>query len=225
MHRSNIAGVVLAGGEGSRLGGIVKPLLRVGGVPILGRTTAGIRGKVSSLLISTGTYPAERFAGFDADALVPDREGPSAGPLAGLFAAVAHLRALDDAPDWLFSVAGDCPDLPPDLLERLVDAVTAEIDAVFPAFGGQAYPPNALWRVSALSAHFDALGGDPQGRGPRQLIAPSRRCDVDFSQTSADNPFEGLNTLADLVRLAKTRNAAPMADLPNSGLGKAGQTR
>ncbi|MEJ2459496.1 MAG: NTP transferase domain-containing protein [Novosphingobium sp.] len=200
-----VAGIVLAGGEGRRLGGVVKPLLRVEGIPILTKTLDKMRPFASPLLVSTGAIAPERFDGFSCDGLVPDAEGPSAGPLAGLFAAVSYLRQQSDPPEWLLSTAGDCPDLPEIMPETLLSTTADDVDVVFASFAGQSYPPNAVWRFRVLNAHFDALGGAPQGRGPRQLISPERQQTVDFSDRFASNPFEGLNTLSDLVRLARKR--------------------
>jgi molybdopterin-guanine dinucleotide biosynthesis protein A len=225
MIMMRIAGVILAGGEGSRLGGVVKPLLRVGGTPILGRTIAALRPLVSPLLVSTGSIARARFAGFDCDGFIPDRDEQSAGPLAGIFAATAYLRTAGTAAEWLLSVAGDCPDLPQGLPEALLSAASPGVDVVFASFAGQAYPPNALWRFSALIEHFDAQEGQPQGKGPRQLIAHERRRDVDFSGRLAINPFEGLNTLADLVHLARVHQRGMRPEYPKTGLGKSGQTR
>ena len=207
MHKIAMAGLILGGGEGRRLGGVVKPLLRADGVPVLARTIARLRPHAAPLLISTGRIDPGRFAGFDTDALVPDRADAAGGPLAGIFAAATVLRADGVAPDWLLSVAGDCPDLPDDLPEVLA-AAGPGIDVVFASYDGQSYPPNALWRFAALAAHMDALGGDPQGRGPRQLVAPENRRDVDFARRLSANPFEGLNTLGDVVARARRRSRA-----------------
>lgn len=203
MHSKAMAGVIIAGGEGRRLGGVVKPLLRVGGVPILETLVKRFGNTVSPLIISTGQRGTARFDGFGAAALVPDRADADGGPLAGLFAAVAHLEVRGRPPEFLLSLAGDCPDLPADLADRLAAEMTPDTDVVFAGFAGQAYPPNALWRFAALAAERAALGGDPQGRGPRQLVAAARRRDMDFSVLVKVNPFEGLNTLADLVRVAR----------------------
>lgn len=208
MHSNETAGVILGGGEGRRLGGVIKPLLRADGVAVLARTIARLRPHVAPLLVSTGRIDPTRFAGFDTDALVPDRADAAGGPLAGIFAAATVLRADGAAPDWLLSVAGDCPDLPEDLPEVLAAAAGPGIDVVFASYGGQAYPPNALWRFAALAAHMDTLGGDPQGRGPRQLVAPENRRDADFAPRLAANPFEGFNTLADIVARARRRRVA-----------------
>ncbi len=200
-----VAGVILAGGEGSRFGGVIKPLLRVGGEPILITLIARMRPRVFPLYISIGKIDAKRFADFDADALVKDQEDVSGGPLAGIFASVSMLRAAGQKPDWLLSVAGDCPDLPENLAERLKKAMTETTDVVFAAYAGQSYPPNALWRFSALSAHFDALDGNPRGMGPRHMVAPERRRDATFPERFGQNPFAGLNSPADLVRSARNR--------------------
>ncbi len=198
------AAVIICGGLGSRLGGVVKPLVRVDGDPILKSTLELLGRHATPILISTGAIAPERFAGFDVDALVPDPPGPSQGPLAGLFAAASYLRETG-APDWLISVAGDCPNLPPSLPEALMAAMAPGIDVVFPSYSGQSYPPNALWRFSALLARMDALDGQPQGRGPHRLMSQENRRDVDFSAAFSSNPFEGINTLSNLVALARDR--------------------
>ena len=205
MRSDSMAGVVLGGGEGRRLGGVIKPLLRFGGVPVLTRTLMYLRPRVAPVLISTGSIDMHRFAGFDADGCVPDAQGVSGGPLAGIFAAVVELQARGDLPDWLLSVAGDCPDLPEDLPQALGAEMAPGIDVVFAAYDGQVYPPNALWRVSALVARMTALGDDPQGRGPRQLFASESCRECAFSDRYAANPFAGLNTLSDIVAGARAR--------------------
>jgi molybdenum cofactor guanylyltransferase len=205
MQANGMAGVVLGGGEGRRLGGVIKPLLRVGGVPVLTRTLARLRPRAAPLLIASGRIAAERFAGFDADGCVPDATGVSGGPLAGIFAAVGALQARGAAPDWLLSVAGDCPDLPENLPQTLIAEMAPGIDVVFAAYDGQLYPPNALWRVPALIRRRAELGDDPQGRGPRQLFPPESCRACDFSTRYAANPFAGLNMLSDIVADARAR--------------------
>ena len=200
-----MAGVVLGGGDGRRLGGVIKPLLRVDGMPVLTRTLARLRPHAAPLLIASGRIAADRFAGFNADGCVPDAVGASGGPLAGIFAAVRVLQARGVAAGWLLSVAGDCPDLPEDLPQVLAAEMAPGIDVVFAAYDGQLYPPNALWRVPALIRRMTSLGGDPQGRGPRRLFPPESCRACDFSTRYAANPFAGLNTLSDIVADARAR--------------------
>ena len=173
----NTAAVILCGGLGSRLGGVVKPLVRVNGAPILKSTLELLGRHATPILISTGAIAPERFIGFGGDALIPDAPGPSQGPLAGLFATAAHLRETG-APDWLISVAGDCPNLPSSLPETLMAAMAPGIDVVFPSYSGQAYPPNALWRFFRTAgaygrARWTAAG---QGAAPTHSIRESARC-------------------------------------------------
>ena len=76
----------LAGGAARRLGGGDKPLLQVGGVPMLARIIAALRHDVAAVAISANGDPS-RFAAYDLPVL-PDGpfagEGPLAGVLAGL---------------------------------------------------------------------------------------------------------------------------------------------
>lgn len=226
MAKISTIGVVICGGAGERLGGVIKPLLRADRRTILDTTIERLRKDISLVIAAVGNHDATRFVGSGADALVFDQPGVSGGPLAGLFSALAFIGKRDWAPETVLTVAGDCPDLPPDLRDRLANRLSADRDVVFGSYAGQAYPPNALWRFDALCKGMDALGGDPQGRGPRHLIAPERRADLDFSAFSELNPFEGFNTRSDLVARARRKRAEKNgSDLPKSGLGKASQTR
>ena len=106
---------------------------------------------------------------------MPDAKGASGGPLAGLFATVHALQLRGDAPDWLLSVAGDCPDLSEDLPRVLAEAMVPGVDVVFAAYDGQIYPPNALWRFSALVRHMGGAWRRPTRVGGRASSLRRRR--------------------------------------------------
>ncbi|HUB11630.1 MAG TPA: NTP transferase domain-containing protein, partial [Acetobacteraceae bacterium] len=77
-----IAGVILAGGRATRLGGGDKPLMQVGDAPMLARIVAALRGEASVLAINANGDPA-RFAAFNLPVL-PDGAFAGEGPLAGV---------------------------------------------------------------------------------------------------------------------------------------------
>ena len=111
-----ITGCVLAGGLGTRLGGVDKGWLEVGGVPLIQRVLERLQAQVN-----TGLINANR--GIDDYAklgwpVVADLVSDFAGPLAGLSAALDVART-----DWVLFVPVDAARLPTDLALRLCAAV------------------------------------------------------------------------------------------------------
>lgn len=108
----HITGLVLAGGQGSRMGGQDKGLVSYRGKPLVDHVIARMAPQVDELLISANRnleeyarrgYPVLKDA-------MPDFPGPLAGVLAGLQAA-SH--------EWVLVVPCDMPQLPTDLAARL----------------------------------------------------------------------------------------------------------
>jgi molybdopterin-guanine dinucleotide biosynthesis protein A len=193
--------VIIAGGRGARLGGVRKADLRIGGARLIDRVTARLGGIAVPAMVAIGAAP---YGGsLPADSVpVADLAAPVAGPLAGLAAAVAHLRQSGIAEGVLVSVAVDTPFLP----ERFAAAMSAALGkdaAVFATWGEAFYPPNAAWRLEALA---DLPARVLQGKAPKSLRAlleeiGARR--VDWTAEATQDPFCNLNTLDDLLALGR----------------------
>jgi molybdenum cofactor guanylyltransferase len=176
-----IRALVLAGGEGSRLGGVRKADLRLAGQTLLDRAAGRLGVPV---VVSTG---------FDL---------PIAGPLAGLVAAVTHLRN-DPSVEILVTVAVDTPFLPSDYIDRLVAPLADGVDAAVASWRGNPYPTNAAWRLSAIADLPERAVAATALRGPKHLLEELGARPVDWGDTHARDPFANLNTLGDLVALAR----------------------
>ncbi len=115
----DITGLVLAGGRGSRMGGVDKGLQNHRGIPLALHALLRLQPQVGELMVNAnrnlGAYEAMGTPVWP-DAL-PDYPGPLAGLLAGL--------ERCETP-YLVSVPCDTPDFPTDLVARLADAMTAE---------------------------------------------------------------------------------------------------
>ena len=114
---AEVTGIVLCGGQGRRIGGIDKPLIRVNGRCLLDHALERLAPQASRIVLSVGANePAYREFGCE---LVADEEAGE-GPLAGLvsaFRVVKTKRAL--------TLPGDTPLPAPTLVQRLAqDAVT-----------------------------------------------------------------------------------------------------
>jgi molybdopterin-guanine dinucleotide biosynthesis protein A len=139
-------GLVLAGGLARRMGGGDEALICIGGEAILDRVLAVLRGNCGPIILNANGDPA-RFARYGLPVIadsVPDFAGPLAGILAGLDWAAAHVPGTE----WVVSVPGDCPFLPPDLVDRL-HAVRAEAGTPLACArsGDWRHPVVGLWRV------------------------------------------------------------------------------
>ena len=178
-------GVILAGGEASRMGGRAKGLASVGGIRIIDRVALALRSVVGELLIVSARPDAEAW--IPGVRVVRD-ERPHLGPLGGIVTALRATRADVLVAGW------DMPFLTPALLTPLLrGAPTAPI--VVWQCGGVLQPLCGIYRVHALPALDAALASGERRLGQIALA-------VGAEQLPADDPtaFVNVNTPPDLVR-------------------------
>ena len=142
------AGVILAGGRASRMGGRDKAFAAIGGEPIAVRTVRLFQGLFEQVIVSTNR--PERFDGFGVDTVPDLRQG--CGPLAGIEAAMLASRH-----PWVFVVACDMPGLDADVIRWLLARPRAA-DAVVPRWEADVEPLHALYGVHTLPAVQACLG-------------------------------------------------------------------
>ena len=154
-HSSLITGVVLAGGQGRRMGGVDKGLQLLRGKPMVAWVLERFAPQVSEVLINANQN-LERYAAFGRR-LIPDAIEGFAGPLAGLH------RGLTEAPhERVATVPCDSPFLPHDLVARLNAALELEHAEIAVArTGEQPHPVFCLCRKQVLPGltEFLAAGG------------------------------------------------------------------
>ena len=189
-------GVVLAGGLARRIGGGDKPLVEVGGRPMLARVIARFAPQCDGLILSANGDPA-RFSPFGLPVVADDVEG-FAGPLAGLLAALDWAAASRPRVAWVASAAGDCPFAPRDLVARLRAAALAEGAALAVcASGGRTHPTMGVWSVALREDLRRALVVEGC-RGVDRWSARHRRAVVAWPTVPFD-PFFNVNTRGDLA--------------------------
>ncbi len=209
-------GVILAGGQATRMGGGDKTLLELGGRPILAHVIDRLAPQVAGLALNANGDPA-RFARFDLPVLpdgIPGFAGPLAGVLAGLDWAAAR------GADRIVTVAGDTPFFPRDLVRRLQETATGMthplVLAATPAdpdmqtksksrSGLIRHPTFGLWPVTLRDDLRDALAG-----GLRKVVLWTQTHDgrEALFDTPGD-PFFNVNTPGDLARARALPEAAP----------------
>ena len=114
-----VAAVILAGGEGRRMGGADKGLLEYQGRPLIDWALTALAPQVDDVLISANRN-LDTYAAYG-HRVLPDTLPGFPGPLAGVLAALDVVRT-----DWLLVAPCDTPHLPADLAQRLLVAAQTE---------------------------------------------------------------------------------------------------
>jgi molybdopterin-guanine dinucleotide biosynthesis protein A len=203
MRSQDIAVVVLAGGEGRRMGG-AKPLRRFGGATLIGRALELAHGYGGPVAVAVRD-PAQVTGAGDAPLLID--HAAIGGPIAGLASALAFARG--NGARAVLTLPCDTPWLPPDLRARLDAALEPGVGAAVAASVGRLHPTCALWRASAGPRLGPYLAS-----GRSSLIGFAEACGmarVDWPQGGLD-PFANANTRDDLVRLQP--QSSPSAEPP-----------
>nr|WP_298967551.1 molybdenum cofactor guanylyltransferase MobA [uncultured Halomonas sp.] len=184
-----LTGMILAGGEGRRMGGRDKGLEPFVGLPLVGHVVKRLEGQVAELLINANRN-ADAYH-FFADRVIADEETGFKGPLMGIY---SGLRAAKTP--WLLVAPCDSPALPDDLVARMVAGIGDHDIAV--AFDGERlHPVVALLRTSLADDLAATLA-----EGERKIdrwYARHAWCKVDMSD--CPDAFANLNTEEEKLRL------------------------
>jgi molybdenum cofactor guanylyltransferase len=193
IRREDVTGIVLAGGQGRRMGGVDKGLVLLAGRPLVAHVVDRLAPQVAEILVNANQN-AERYAEFG-HPVVPDAVGGFAGPLAGLHAGLSRATTFLAA-----TVPCDSPFLPADLVARLGGALEADRAqlAVARTFD-QPHPVFCLVRRDVLP-HLSAFleGG---GRKIDAWYATLAVVEVAFDDEA--DAFRNINTADELAAAAR----------------------
>jgi molybdopterin-guanine dinucleotide biosynthesis protein A len=149
-----ITGVILAGGQGSRMGGVDKGLQAFRGRPMVAHVIERLSPQVDELLVNANRN-LDQYAAFGHRVIADEIEG-FAGPLAGFERGLAHASGA-----LVVTVPCDSPFLPHDLVARLAAALESrQAEVAVAKTGDQAHPVFCLMRreVHAGLTGFLATG-------------------------------------------------------------------
>ena len=201
-HTPGITGLILAGGRGSRMGGIDKGLQNFHGLPLALQTL--MRLQIQSQPLQEVLINANRnLSAYESLGVPvwPDSIDGFAGPLAGFLTGLERCET-----PLLLTVPCDTPLFPLDLVERLVHALDSQdadlAMAAAPEADGavRTQPVFSLLKIELLESlvKFTQSGG-------RKIDAwtGQHRCAVVSFDLPGDsvNAFANANTLAELQQL------------------------
>jgi len=191
-------GVILAGGQATRMGGGDKGLLPLGDATLLDHVVDRLSPQVADLALNANGDPA-RFARFGLPVL-PDPMGGFLGPLTGVLAGLDW--AAEQGADAIVTAAADTPFFPCDLVPQLLLAGEGMTHPLVlaatpdPKRGIARHPTFGLWPVAlrddlraALQEGLRKVVLWTDCHGGREAVFPVQRFD----------PFFNVNTPADLA--------------------------
>jgi molybdopterin-guanine dinucleotide biosynthesis protein A len=190
---SSVTGWILAGGKGSRMGGVDKGLQAFRGRRLIDHVFERLAPQVGGVIINANqNQDAYRTFGVR---VVSDAIGNFAGPLAGLHAGLSVSKR-----PFLASVPCDSPFLPEDLIARLygrIDETGAELAVA--KTGDRPHPVFSLMRRGVLDHLSDFL--KEGGRKIDAWYATLSVVEVAFDDEA--ETFSNINTLEELASYEK----------------------
>ncbi|XAH21735.1 molybdenum cofactor guanylyltransferase MobA [Xylophilus sp. GW821-FHT01B05] len=194
---ADITGLVLAGGRGSRMGGMDKGLQPFRGQPLALHALQRLAPQTRQLLVNANRHAADYATwGYP---VVADAAPDFAGPLAGMLAGLQHCRT-----GWLVTVPCDSPLFPLDLVARLAAAAPHGM-AVVAARADATATPRLQPVFCLMAARLAPALADYLARGGRKVgewAAQQEAVRVPFGPPQdAPLAFANANTLEELAAL------------------------
>ena len=195
-------GVILAGGQATRMGGGDKGLLPLGGGTLLSAVISRLAPQVAELALNANG-DAARFAGFDLPVLPDSIEG-YAGPLAGVLAGLDW--AAKQGADTIVTAAADTPFFPCDLVPHLLRASEGMTHPLVLAAtpdakrGTARHPTFGLWPVALRDDLRAALQG-----GLRKVVLWTDQHHGRIATFPDEAAFFNVNTPEDLTKAEQMR--------------------
>jgi molybdopterin-guanine dinucleotide biosynthesis protein A len=195
VPRPAVAGLILAGGRNSRMGGVEKSRIAVGGAPLvhsIARLLQSVFAEV--ILVSNQPWLHRDLAG---RLVIISDLYKQRGPLGGIQAALQRTSA-----EAVFCVACDMPSLRRDLIQAQVREFrgTAKrgCQALIPRLGGLIEPLHGIY-LKELEGLAREICAGPGGYSIRELLARARTCYWELEDVSGNrSAFFNLNTPKDL---------------------------
>jgi len=190
-------GVILAGGQATRMGGGDKGLLPLGQGTLLSSVIDRLEPQVAGLAVNANGDPT-RFADLNLPVLPDSIEG-FAGPLAGVLAGLDW--AAGQGADTIVTAAADTPFFPCDLVPRLLLAADGMAHPLALAAtpdarrGSARHPTFGLWPVALRDDLRAALQG-----GLRKVVLWTEQHDGREAMFPDETAFFNVNTPEDLAK-------------------------
>lgn len=186
MRNECVTAIVLAGGKGSRMGGIDKGMLEFNGVTLVEQAIARIAPHASEILIS-----ANRNLDFYSKLGLKVVSDEGCGPLCGIRHGMSEARCA-----YVLSLPCDTPFFPEDIAERLMAGLN-EADIAIPEAGGKTHQAFMLCKKALVNDLAEFIDGG--GRKVREWQSRFKSAIVHFPE---GDDFFNINTPEELEAIS-----------------------
>jgi len=194
MNSDRPAGVILAGGQSSRMGVERKALLALGGTTLLARVICRLQEHLDPLLLSCESDTRD-FDEFDLP-VVADLKPGHRGPLTGLCSALQYLDDIGHN-GGLVLCPCDAPFIPEEIVQAMIDAGrTEDKPVVVVSYQGMLQPTFSMWQNRHLPVITEALFNKRIG-GLKRVLNSLEHTVVEWP-VDEPPPFFNVNTPEDL---------------------------
>lgn len=187
-NKENITGVILAGGQGSRLGHQDKGLVQLAGCPLIEHVIDNLSPQVATLLISANRN-LDRYQDYHYP-VITDQSDEFQGPLAGIASALHYTKT-----PYLLTAPCDSPNPPADIAQRLCSVLLEnDADLAVADDGQRIHPVFCLMKASVEPSLQKQLA-----QGERKIdlwFSKIKTVTCDFSDQA--EAFKNINTLEEL---------------------------
>ncbi len=186
--KTEVTGVILAGGQARRMGGQDKGLVMLDGKPMVEIIIDVFKPQTAKLLINANRNH-DRYSQYGFE-LVADELSGYCGPLAGMASALKSINT-----DYMVTAPCDSPFIPLDLVQRLADALENKSTEISVAHDGERIQPVfCMLKKTLLQSLTDYLAA-----GERKIDRWFKQHDFAIADFS-DKPetFDNINTQEDV---------------------------
>lgn len=195
MNYDDVAGVILAGGQASRMGGVNKGAQILGTQSLASLILHKVQPQVSDIYFSANEF-FEDFQSFGYP-VFKDLRLNHQGPLAGIEA----VMSLSGHKGWFFCTPVDTPFLPLDIVRRLLLTVSQEKSlCTYPIHQEKKEPLHCLLHYSLLPSLSEFL--DNGGRSVWRFLNSQKAVETVLPHDHTS--FLNFNTLEELNNLNQT---------------------
>jgi len=195
IHKKDITAVILAGGQGRRMGGQDKGLLDFEGKPLVAILIDRLERQALDIAINANRNHSDyQHFGYP---VISDQLADYQGPLAGFAVAMAEVNT-----DFILTLPCDSPLLVEDYAQRFLDSYAVRQTPVQVAFDGERLQPvHAMIKIDLLPSLQRFL--DSGERKIDRWYAEHDYARVDFSDCA--DMFRNINTPADQASLQTSK--------------------
>ena len=187
IDKTNITGIVLAGGKSSRMGSD-KGLLKINDKTFVEHVIDAVKPLVDKIIIVSNNKDYDQFGYRRVEDSIKD-----SGPLAGLYSGLKHSRA-----EYNLVLSCDIPMITTEILKKLVDADFENYEVVQIESNTKTMPLIAMYKKQCMRKCLELL---QQGERRLRVAVNQLKTKTILIDTEFDQFVKNVNTKEDLTEI------------------------